>query len=291
MSSGEKPMTFLGLDKKDWLHREILVDSDKEKIQCLSNALMVDPEDGYLWHTLGDKYADFDEQKAKYCWSHAKNSYQKRLEQFKIDAKKYAKDSSHLLHMEVTSTDVLQIISAMYFSLGSIHMNLSEYELAISAYDKSYSIKDNDPDCLYYSAEANFYLDKLHEAEDRLVKNIKSTNDYKSHYLLGLIRWKKNEFNSSLQSFWNCINASGNDADSCYHKHLAYNALGNSKKTEFYLKKAFEKEPSEERAFDLIKFYEETGKTKLCKKYYDLVHKMHKKSQNTVEEKSKSLAR
>ena len=45
MSSGDSPVTFQGFDKKDWLYRETLVDDCKEKIQCLTNALLVEHDD------------------------------------------------------------------------------------------------------------------------------------------------------------------------------------------------------------------------------------------------------
>ena len=280
MSSGDSPVTFQGFDKKDWLYRETLVDDCKEKIQCLTNALLVEPDDGYVWHYLGDMYADFDQEKANYCWNHASRSYLKRLNQFKDDAKMYAKDSLHLIHMDVHSNDVPQVIASMYFSLGSIYMNLEKYPLAADAYKKSYSIKDNDPDCLYYAAEALYYEDRLDEAEKLVNENIEYTDDYKSYYLLGLVLWKKGSHFAAQNNFWKCIEFASDDADSCYYKHLAYHSLGNSKKTEFYLKKAFELEPTSERGFALVRYYEDTGKHRQSKKYYDIIHKIHQKKKN-----------
>jgi tetratricopeptide (TPR) repeat protein len=270
-------LIFQNLDKKDWLHRDYLSSDRMEGIRCLSNALICDPDDGYIWHELGDRYADFDLEKAEYCWKHAKRSYKKRLERFKVDAVKYSQDKSHLLFMDISSSDVPQIIASMYFSLGSIHMNLDEHFDAVEAYKKSFAIKDNDPDCLYLAGEAYYYEDKLDDAEKMIEENLELTDDYRSYYLLGMILWKKGKFFSAQENFWNCIEWCGHDADSCYYKHLAYHALGNPKKTEAYLKKAFELESSTKRAFDLIKYYEETGRNQKCKKYYDFLHKIHKK--------------
>ena len=272
-------MTFKGLDKKDWLHREYLSDDDKQKIECLSNAIFNDPNDGYIWHALGDKYADFDSEKADYCWNHAAKSYLKRLDRFKDDAKKYRKDSSHLLFMDVTSSDVVQLIASMYFSLGSIYMNLEKWSLAVDAYKESFSIRDDQADCLYFAAEASFNMEQYDRAEKLLRKNIEMTEEYQSYYLLGIVLWKKNEFHEAQQCFWSCIDEAFDDADSNYYKHLAYHALGNSKKTEFYLKKAYECEPNTERVFDLIRFYEEKGESQKCKKYYEIAHKLHKSGQ------------
>ena len=272
-------MTIKGLDKKDWLHREYLSDNEKQKIDCLSNAIFIDPDDGYVWHALGDKYADFDSEKAKYCWNHAAKSYLKRLHRFKDDAKKYRKDSSHLLFMDVTSSDVVQLIASMYFSLGSIYMNLEKWSLAVEAYKQSYSIDDDQADCLYFAAEACFNMEQYDRAEKLLRKNIEMTEEYQSYYLLGIVLWKKNEFHEAQRCFWSCIEEAFDDADSNYYKHLAYHALGNSKKTEFYLKKAYECEPNTERIFDLIRFYEDMGESQKCIKYYEIAHKIHKNTQ------------
>jgi tetratricopeptide (TPR) repeat protein len=276
MSSGDSPVTFQGFDKKDWLYRELLVDDSKEKIQCLTNALLVEPDDGYVWHYLGDMYADIDEEKAHYCWNNASKSYLKRLERFKDDVKKYSKDSMHLIMMDVHSNDIHQVIASIFFSLGSIYMNLERYSLAADAYLKSFAIKDNEPLCLYFAAESLYYIEKFDESEKILKDNIKLTHHYKSYYLLGLVLWKKGKHFEAQNNFWECIYHAYDDADSCYQKHLAYHALGNPRKTEYYLKKAFEIEPTAERGFDLIRYYEENQKHGKCKKYYDLVHKMHK---------------
>ena len=278
VSQGEHPLTFKGLGKKDWLHRAYLSDNEKQKIECLSNALFDDPEDGHVWHTIGDKYADFDSEKADYCWNQAATAYLKRLDKFKDDAKKYRKDSSHLLFMDVTTSDVIQLIASMYFSLGSTYMNLKKWSFAIEAYNQSYSINDN-PDCLYFTAEACLNLKDYDRSEELLRKNIEITWEYRAYYLLGIVLWRKNQFHEAQHCFWSCIDVAFDDADSNYYKHLAYRALGNSKKTEFYLKKAFECEPNTARVFDLISFYEEARDSKKCKKYYAIAHELHKKSQ------------
>lgn len=278
MSQGESPLTFLGFDKKDWIHKESLVNEDKEKIQCLTNALFADPNDGNIWHELGDKYADFDQEKAQHCWSNASKSYLNRLEKFKDDAKKYSKNSSHLLFMDVYSSDIIQVIASMYFSLGSIYINLEKYSLAVDAYKTSYSLKDNS-DCLYFAASALYDLNQFEKAKKIISKNIELTDKYQSHYLLGIIHVKNNEIFLAQQSFWNCIYNAGKDAQSCHYKYLAYEMLGNYKMAEFYLKKALKIEPkNQQRMLNLIEYYEETGKHNKTQKYYDKLHMLHRQT-------------
>lgn len=269
-------MTFLGFDKKDWLHKKLLVDEDKEKIQCLTNALFVDPNDGRVWQELGNRYADFDQEKALYCWSNALKSYLGRLEKFKDDAKKYSKDSTHLLFMDVYSSNVISEIASMYFALGSVYTNLEKYSLAVDAYKTSCTL-EFDSDCLYYSASALYELKEYEKAEQLISENIGVTDDYKSHYLLGSIFWMQNEIDSSQKSYWNCIYKADTDAESCHYKSMAYGMLGNYQKKEYYLKKGFQIEPNNpQRALSLIEYYEENGDYNMTQKYYKKLHMLHK---------------
>ena len=269
-------MTFLGLDKKDWIYRESIVDDPKEKIRCLSNALIVDPTDANIWYELGERYTT-DKDKSQYCWSMAAKCYKNRLEKFKVDAIEFAKDSNHLLFMDVKSSDIIGEIEIMYFSLGSTYLNLDKFNLASEAYLKSYSFRKNDPDCLYFAAKAYYYSENYDKAKELLLQNIDLTSEFQSYYLLGLVHLKQGNIRLGLSNFWKCIeNADYHDAESYYYKHLAYNELGNLKKTEYYLKKAFECEPNKSRAFDLVDFYEQTENHSKCKKYYDLLHSFYR---------------
>ena len=141
MCRGGKGLRFQGLDKKDWLHQSSLVSEDSEKIRCLEGALLANPDDAFVWHDLGDLYADINLEKAKYCWNIAIKFYKKRLDQFHTDAKKYLKDSNHLLLMNVESADIPKEISRRFFNLGSTYYNLNEYALAADAYISAYNVE------------------------------------------------------------------------------------------------------------------------------------------------------
>ena len=272
-------MTFLEFDKKDWLHKKILVDNDKEKIQCLVYALFLDPNDGYVWHELADRYADLDNQtSARYCWLMSEKSYLERLEKFKEDSKKYKKDSSHLLFMDVNTTEITKVISNLYFNLGSIYDNLEKYSLSGESFQKSFKLNNENSDALYYGARAFRTCKKFDEAIELFLKHIVLTGDYHSHYYLGIIKHEQNDIRNSLGHFWACIESAGNDAESCIFKHLSFWMLGNYKKAKYYLLKAHKLEPEDpQRCLDLIEFLEECGNKENTNKYYNLLHKMHKK--------------
>ena len=271
-------MTFLGFDKKDWIYRNSIVDTDKERIQCLSNALFVDPDDGFVWHLLGDKYGDSNEDKANYCWSKAAKSYEKRLEKLKEDAIKYHKDSSHLLFMDVESPNIKEFVTTIYYNLGSVYSNLEKNSLAVEAYKQSYKIDKENYDALYFLGVELRTCKKYELAKKAFEKHIEKTGDYHSHYMIGMILSDQNQISQSLRHFWDCIVNAGKDAESCFFTHLSYAMLGNYKGAKHYLVKAQKLEPENpKRCLDLIEFLEEYGKNENTMKYYRILEKIHKK--------------
>jgi len=277
-------MNNLKLDKKDWIHKSCLVDTCLERIKCLENAVMEDPNDAFVWHELGDIYADFDHDKAVYCWSHASESYKKRLEQFKDDVQKFQKNSNHLLFMNVDSADMQHEISLRLYNLGSCFANLEKYSLASKAFLKSYSLNSKNVDAIYYASNELYKSERISDAQEHLLEYLEFVNDYRAWYLLGMIYWKQNEINDAQNCFWECIDYAGEDIDASYHKHLAFFMLGNKKLAESCLKDAvFQNLNNEDMIESLIKFYEENDMPKRAYRYYRILHQKQKKQKKNLE--------
>lgn len=272
-------MTFLGLDKKDWLHKASLVEDDKERIKYLSNALMADPDDGFVWHDLGDKYENCDESKANYCWTMSAKAYSKRLEKFKSDLIQHRKNPTHLLFMDIKSTDVRQEVSMVYHNLGTVYYNMKQYGMSADNYSKAFALDEHNHDAQYFGASALSFCKRYDAAEKLFKEHIEATNDYHSHFMLGRIKTEQNRIAESLHHFWDCIEAADSDADGYYYKYYSYAMLGSYKKAEYYLKKAFALEPKNpEWARYLIELYEETNTHAKAIKYYHILHKLHRES-------------
>ena len=277
-------MNNLKLDKKDWLHKYCLVDTCLEKVQCLENAVIEDPNDAFVWHELGDIYADFDHDKAVYCWSHASKSYEKRLEQFKDDVQKFQKNPNHLLFMNVDSADMQHEISLRLYNLGSCFANLEKHSLSSESFLKSYSINSDNIDAVYYASKELYESERMSDAQKHLLEYLEFVNDYRAWYLLGMIHWKRNEINDAQNCFWECIDHADDDIDACYHKHLAFFMLGNRKLAESYLKDAvFQDLDNEDMIESLIKFYEENDMPKRAYRYYRILHQKEKKQKKNLE--------
>jgi len=271
-------------DKKDWLYKSFLVDTCSEKIKCLENAVIEDPHDAFVWHELGDIYSDIDHNKAIHCWSHASESYEKRLEQFKDDAQKFQKNSNHLLFMDVDSTDMRHEISLRLYNLGSCFANLENHFLASNAFLKSYAINSDNVDAMYYASKELYESERMSDAQEYLLKYLEFVNDYRAWYLLGMIYWKRNEISDAQNCFWACIDYAGDDIDSCYHKHLAFFMLGNKKLAESCLKSAvFQDLDNEGMLESLIKFYEENDMPKRAYRYYRILHQKERKLKKNLE--------
>lgn len=271
------------LDKKDWLYKSFLVDTCSEKIKCLENAIVEDPHDAFVWHELGDVYANIDYNKAMHCWSRASESYEKRLEQFKDDAQKFQKNSNHLLFMDVDTADMKHEISLRLYNLGSCFVNLGKHSLASEVFLKSYSLNSKNIDAIYYASNELYKSERMRDAQEHLLEYLEFVNDYRAWYLLGMIYWKQNKISDAQNCFWKCIDYAGDDIDACYHKHLSFFMLGNRRLAESYLKDAvFQDLGNEDMLESLIQFYEENDMPKRAYRYYRILHQKEKKKKLRV---------
>lgn len=268
-------------DKKDWIYKSFLVETCSEKIKCLENAIVEDPHDAFVWHELGDIYANIDYNKAMHCWSRASESYEKRLEQFKDDAQKFQKNPNHLLFMDIDSADMKYEISLRLYNLGSCLANLDKHSLASKMFLKSFLLDSKMCNAIYYAAKELYESEKFSDAHKYLTTYLELVNDYKAWCLLGMICWKQNKIHDAQNCFWNCIDQSGDDVDGFYHKHLAFSMLGNDKLAESYLKNAvFQDLDNVVMIENLIVFYEENDMPKRAYRYYRILHQRKKKQKN-----------
>ena len=276
-------MNKLKLDKKDWLYKSNLVESCSEKIECLKHAIIEDHDDAIVWHDLGDIYADFDHDKAVYCWNYAVKFYEKRIEQFKYDAREFQKNSNHLLFMNIDTAEVQDEISMRLYNLGSCYTNLEKYSFASESFLKSYSIDSENVDAIYYASRALYDSERMSEALKHLLEYVEIINDYRAYYLIGMIYWGRNEIMDALKNFWRCINTANNNIDSCYHKHLAFNMLGNKDLAGTFLKDAVMQDLDDvDMIENLIEYYEENDQPKRAYRYYRILHQKEKKRKKLI---------
>ena len=271
-------MTSETYGKSDWLEKYQTATNPTIKRECLENALLIDPDDGDVWMTLGDMHNTNSKNKANYCWKMAVKAYSKLLKKIQSDATKYLKSQTFPLAEELKTENVLKRNSSILFSQASAYYNLEMYSLAIEHYLKSYELNPEATLCLHYVAEAYDELEQMDNAIKFMQEYIKTNDRYQSHYCLGGYYWKYNEIELAQESYWNCIEKANDDADSCYYKSLAFYMLGSKTNQEAFLKIAIELDPDKVGyKLDLAVFYEENNNEKLAKKYYDLIHKSKKK--------------
>lgn len=270
-------MSSKTVEKSDWLDKYQAATNPIIKRECLERALLIDPDDGHVWMTLADIHNENSENKANYCYRMAISAYTESIKKIQVNATKYLKNQTTPLSEELKIENILSRISSMMFSQASAYYNLETYSLAIEGYLKSYELNPENTLCLHNIACAYDELEQMDNAIKFMQQYIKTNDECQSHYSLGAYYWKSNEIQLAQESFWNCIEKSNDDANSCYYKSLAFYMLGSKTNQEAFLKIAVNLEPDNmEYKFDLAVFYEENNDQKSAIKYYDLVHKSMK---------------
>lgn len=243
-----------------------------EKISCYKKIIELDCDDPSAFHSLGNVYSEFDQNKSKMYWEMSVQKYQKKIESFKDSASEYLKQPDDEKSSEIDPKDVFTAIGQCFYSLGEVHDNLEEYFQASEAYKKALKMDSTKVDCLFDIAVSLYNDDKFKEAKKYLLEFLSKKNNYQAHYFLAMIFAHERCVKESLVEFWSCIDESQDDSLSDWYKARSYNNLGNVKLAEKYLISAIQKDPEDiDLIYDIISFYEANGEGQKAYEYYEQI--------------------
>jgi len=243
-----------------------------EKIDCYKKIIELDSDDPGPFHSLGDIYSTFDENKSKMYWEMSVQKYAKKIESFNDSASEYLKRSENSELPKIESKDVFHEVGQCFYNLGEVYNNLEKYSQASEAYKKALKMDSTQDDCLYDLAISLFKDEKLEESKRYLLEFLAKQSSYKAHYSLGIIFAHEGSVKQALMEFWNCIELTQDDVSSDYYRALSYHNLGNMKLTEKYLKLSIAKDPEDLVIIhNLIQHYEANGEGEKAYEYYELI--------------------
>jgi len=243
-----------------------------EKIDCYKKIIALDPHDPHAFHSLGNVYSSFDENKSKMYWEMAVRRYFEKIESFNDSASEYLSRSENSDLPKIESKDVFHEVGQCFYSLGEVYDNLNKYSHATDAYKKALKMDPTQVDCLYDLAMSLYNEKKIEESKRYLLEFLANQSSYVGHYSLGMIFAREGSVKEALGEFWNCIELTGDDSHSDYYRALAYHNLGNMKLTEKYLKISIQKDPENIGTINnLIEHYEANGEGEKAYEYYEQI--------------------
>ena len=250
-----------------------------EKIRIYNRIIKIDPHNANAFDNLGNIYASFDENRAKWCWGKSAQIYQNEIEIYKCKTTSYFKELGNPKLPKIEKDDMLFEIGQCFYSLGAVCDRLDRHSQASESYKKALEMVPTQVHCLYNIAIALYNDGKPEESKKYLVEFITKESSYQAHYCLGLIYHEENSTTESLKEFWKCIEEAGNDSKSDYYRANAYTYLGNVKLTEKYLKLAIQKDPeSLQLLYEIVRHYEENQQEEKAYEYYERI----KEKRNTM---------
>jgi len=243
-----------------------------EKIDCYKKIIELDCDDPGAFHSLGNIYSTFDENKSKMYWEMSVQKYAKKIESFNDSASEYLKRSENSELPKVEPKDVFHEVGQCFYNLGELYNNLEKYSHASESYKKALKMDSTQVDCLYHLAISLFNDEKLEESKRYLLEFLAKQSSYAAHYFLGMIFARDGSVKEALVEFWECIDLAQDDSVSDYYRALSYNSLCNMKLTEKYLKLSIAKDPEDIGTIhDLIQHYEANGEGEKAYEHYELI--------------------